>query len=222
MQACQSVVTSMQRLAIGLPRTYSVTGDRSGCQALDGKAACPCVLVTVRQAHAKVSLLAPKLFCTDAERDLGLLICRQRLATFAKTSNSDSGGHVVEQSAALATQRILEWPRVCSHVANFASTTLGRRDLLRLQARCFRAVLPPISIPHNRRTISGGHSPCFACTDHTSNLQMASADLIHSQSLELLSPSSPRSQCCRSAGSADACRDREVAGRDKSNGCLGS
>ena len=35
--------------------------------------------------------------------------------------------------AALATLRMLEWPRLCVHVARFASTSLGRQAALELQ-----------------------------------------------------------------------------------------
>lgn len=39
--------------------------------------------------------------------------------------------------AALATLRMLEWPRLCVHVARFASTTLGRQAALELQVRLY-------------------------------------------------------------------------------------
>ncbi len=32
-----------------------------------------------------------------------------------------------------ATQAVLEWPRLCTHIARFASTTLGRQAALTLQ-----------------------------------------------------------------------------------------
>lgn len=38
-------------------------------------------------------------------------------------------------SAAAATMAVLEWPRLCAHVARFASTTLGRQAVLHMQVR---------------------------------------------------------------------------------------
>ena len=38
-------------------------------------------------------------------------------------------------------RRMLEWPRLCQHVAAFASTTLGRAAVTQLQARCLLAGL---------------------------------------------------------------------------------
>ncbi len=35
--------------------------------------------------------------------------------------------------AARATLQMLEWPRLCAHIARFASTTLGRQAVLELQ-----------------------------------------------------------------------------------------
>ncbi|CAL5224634.1 g7352 [Coccomyxa viridis] len=57
----------------------------------------------------------------------------KQLLFVAFTHDGQPEAETRQQSAALAAQRILEWPRLCSHVAAFASTTLGRKAVLELQ-----------------------------------------------------------------------------------------
>lgn len=48
--------------------------------------------------------------------------------------------------AAVATLRMLEWPRLCAHVARFSSTTLGRQAALELQVRKEPLAHPPAQL----------------------------------------------------------------------------
>ena len=57
--------------------------------------------------------------------------CRHHRAAVLLVRAIAAGGH---QSAAAATQAVLEWPRLCRHVAQFASTTMGRQAVLSMQA----------------------------------------------------------------------------------------
>lgn len=61
-------------------------------------------------------------------------VCSKRLLFVAYAQGAQAEAYTGQQSAALATQKILEWPRLCSHVAKFASTTLGRQAVLELKA----------------------------------------------------------------------------------------
>ena len=69
---------------------------------------------------------------------------------------------LVRQSAALATQKMLEWPRLCSHVAKFASTTLGRKAVLELKVSNFWYCAPLLlQIPGLRYLAQANRMVCW-------------------------------------------------------------
>jgi len=77
-------------------------------------------------------------------------VCSKRLLFVAYAQGAQAEAYTGQQSAALATQKILEWPRLCSHVAKFASTTLGRQAVLELKASILIAC---IRLQHRQATL---------------------------------------------------------------------
>ena len=91
--------------------------------------------------------------------------CRKQLVLVAFTHDSQAEAETGQQSAALAAQRILEWPRLCSHVAAFASTTLGRKAVLELQVSAHWQIMHRRRMERPSDVVFGGMhaATCFIC-----------------------------------------------------------
>jgi len=80
-----------------------------------------------------LSAAAGCLFCQKQRKQYRTRCGAAAVAAEEATTPAHEANEQGMGPAALATLRMLEWPRLCAHIARFTSTTLGRQAALELQ-----------------------------------------------------------------------------------------